>query len=717
MQTFPNNSIKPIRVGLAGAGYVSSYHARALKSLNHVQIVGVADLDGERAQQLATQFDIPGVYPTLAEMASAKPDVIHILTPPASHCQLTVEALRMGCHVFVEKPMAETTEECDQMIAAAKVAGRVLSVNHSARMDPIVLKALELVRNGACGDVLGVDFFRGSDYPPYAGGPVPAPYRVGAYPFQDLGVHGLYLLEAFLGRILNLDVRYSSSGRDPNLLFDEWRALAACEKGTGQMYLSWTARPMRNELIIQGTRGVIHVDCFLQTCVVRKKLPAPRFIGLVAGAVAEATSTLLHVPWNVLLFATGKLLPSPGIHTSVRAFYESLSAEAPPPVSAHEGRRIVAWMQQVSREANAEKDRRLGATVPVPRARILVTGATGFLGRALLQRLRQRGESVRVLVRRPLESLAQDPLIHQVCGDLGDPAAVDRAVCGVEVVYHVGAAMRGGRADFESGTVWGTRNIVAACLRHSVKKLVYVSSLTVLDHAGHRPGERVTESSPLEPRAEARGYYTQSKLEAEKIVLDAVCQQHLPAVILRPGQIFGAGAEKVAPSGTIAIAGRWVVIGNGELPLPLVYIDDVVDALLLAEKTNDADGSVFHLVDPAVVTQNEYLDLCQKAPGNALRIWRLPRWLPLGASVGVEALCGLLHRSAPVSRYRLRSARPLGRCDCSAAAEKLGWTLRTGVRAGLRAVFEPHRAETSEASTQQRLAPMAVDREDLKAQR
>ena len=266
---------------------------------------------------------------------------------------------------------------------------------------------------------------------------------------------------------------------------------------------------MRNELVIQGTRGVIHVDCFLQTCVVRKKLPAPRFIGLVAGAITEAASTLVNVPWNVLLFSLGKLQPSPGIHASVRAFYETLSAGAPPPVSAHEGRRIVAWMQQVSREANAEKERKLGAGVPVPPARILVTGATGFLGRVLLQRLRQRGEPVRVLVRRPLESLAQDPLIHQVCGDLGDPEAVDRAVRGVEVVYHLGAAMRGGKADFERGTVWGTRNIVAACLRHSVKKLVYVSSLTVLDHAGHRVGERVTESSPLEPRAEARGFYTQ----------------------------------------------------------------------------------------------------------------------------------------------------------------------------------------------------------------
>ena len=711
MQKQIGEFIQPVRVVLAGAGYVSAYHARALKSLDYVKIVGVVDPDIERARQLAAQFDIPAVYGSIAEAAAAEPQVVHVLTPPAFHCQLTLEALRMGCHVFVEKPMAETPEQCDQMIAAAQAAGRILSVNHSARMDPIVLQALDLVRNGVCGDVLAVDFFRGSDYPPYGGGPLPAPYRVGAYPFQDIGVHGLYLLEAFLGKILNLDVRYSSSGHDPNLLFDEWRATAACEKGSGHMYLSWSARPMRNELIIHGTRGIVQVDCFLQTCVVRKQLPGPRFIGLVTGTVASAASTLVKVPWNVLRFATGRLLSSPGIYNSVRAFHEALSQGSPPPVSADEGRRMVAWMQLVSREANAEKDRRLSAAATIPRARILVTGATGFLGRALLKRLRQSGEPIRVLVRRPLESWAQDPLIHQVCGNLGDPAAVDRAVRGVEVVYHVGAAMRGGKSDFECGTVWGTRNVVSACLDHSVKKLVYVSSLTVLDHAGHRAGEPVTESSPLEPHAEARGFYTQSKLEAEGIVLDAVRRLDLPAVILRPGQIFGAGVEKVPPSGTLAIAGRWVVIGDGKLSLPLVYVEDVVDALLLAANRSGLDGSVFHLVDDAVVSQNDYLDLCRKASGNALRIWRLPRWMLSGAAVGMEGLCGLLRRGAPVSRYRLQSAKPLAPCNCTAANRQLDWHPRIGTKEGLARVFGARDSQAARASGPEMATPAALAQE------
>src|SRR5437867_2408533 len=83
--------------------------------------------------------------------------------PPAQHPALRLEAIDMGCHVFVEKPMAETVADCDRMIARAREKGLVVSVNHSARMDPIVLQALDLLKQGVCGEITGADFFRSSD--------------------------------------------------------------------------------------------------------------------------------------------------------------------------------------------------------------------------------------------------------------------------------------------------------------------------------------------------------------------------------------------------------------------------------------------------------------------------------------------------------------------------------------------------------------------------
>ncbi len=678
---------KQLRVGLVGTGYVSQHHLRALKKLDYVQVAALCDSNLDRATKVAKQAGVARAYRSLDDLAPERLDVIHILTPPASHCALAVQALQMGCHVFVEKPMAPSSAECDRMIDAAKQTGRILSVNHSARMDPVVLHALRLVQQGACGDVLAVDFLRSSDYPPYAGGPLPDHYREGAYPFFDIGVHGLALFETFLGAIHAVDVRHVATGRDPYLTFDEWHGSIQCERGTGHLYLSWNVQPFQNELIIHGTRGVMHVDCYLQICTLRKRLPAPKIIQRIVTASTNSASTFFKVSANVVRFATGNLLPSPGIGVSVTKFYEALQQGAAPPISAEEGRRIVHWAEVATRGASADKRAMLAqAAIAPPPARTLVTGASGFLGRALVARLLGNGESIRILARRPIADFEGNPQVHVVRGDLGDPEAVERAVEGVELVYHVGAGMRGATEAFESGTVWGTKNIVASCLRHGIKRLVYVSSLSVLDHAGHKKGVPITESSPVEPHPERRGAYSQTKLIAENLVLDAMRNRNLPAVILRPGQIFGPGSEKTPPSGVIALAGRWLVMGSGRLPLNLVYIEDVVDALLLAATAPDVTGQVFQLVDPATLTQREYIEAAQTY-GAAPRVSYVPKPVLYTLAVGVELLGRVLGRSVPLSRYKIRSLAPISPFHCSAARDQLGWTPRVGAREGLLRTF------------------------------
>ena len=215
-----------LRVAVIGAGYVAKHHLAALSRLEFIDLVGIADLDLKAAQTLATEWKIPCAVQTLAELSAKKPNVVFVLTPPSSHCLLTLEALNMNCHVLVEKPMADTVSDCDAMIACAKERGLVLSVNHSDRLDPVVLHALKLVQSGFCGDVMAVDFLRSSEYPPYAGGPLPSMVSQGSYPFRDLGVHGLCLLEAFLGQVRELTINYRSTTRNSNLKFDEWHVAA-----------------------------------------------------------------------------------------------------------------------------------------------------------------------------------------------------------------------------------------------------------------------------------------------------------------------------------------------------------------------------------------------------------------------------------------------------------------------------------------------------------
>jgi len=180
--------------------------------------------------------------------------------------------------------------------------------------------------------------------------------------------------------------------------------------------------------------------------------------------------------------------------------------------------------------------------------------------------------------------------------------------------------------------------------------------------------------------------YTQAKTTAERMVLDATTECGLPAVIIRPGQIFGPGAETVSPNGVINIAGRWIVAGNGSRLLPLVYRDDVVDALIAAAERDGAVGQVINIVDPSAVDHNQYLRRCRTALGGT-PIHRVPVVLLAIAAAGIELLGKILKRGVPLSRYRIRSLKPLSPFDVSHAQRILGWQPRIGVEEGLRRTF------------------------------
>ena len=196
----------------------------------------------------------------------------------------------------------------------------------------------------------------------------------------------------------------------------------------------------------------------------------------------------------------------------------------------------------------------------------------------------------------------------------------------------------------------------------------------------------MNEQSAYEPHPDKRGAYTRTKLAAERCVLDAIRDRGLPAVVVRPGQIFGPGAERVTPNGTIALAGRWIAVGDGTQTLPLVYRDDAVDALLLAAERPDAAGRMFNVVDPDELPQQDYLRRCRQALPD-LGVSRSPTGLFMLLAHGVELLGRLLKREVPLTRYRVRSLRPLANFDGTAAATVLGWSPKVGVQRGLDLTF------------------------------
>ncbi|MCX5742457.1 MAG: NAD-dependent epimerase/dehydratase family protein, partial [Proteobacteria bacterium] len=313
------------------------------------------------------------------------------------------------------------------------------------------------------------------------------------------------------------------------------------------------------------------------------------------------------------------------------------------------------------------------------RVPFLVTGASGKVGRAMVARLRAQGHRVRVMMRRVPE--APQPDVEYAFGDLGDPAAVDRAVAGVEIVIHIGAATTGGWPEHQRGTVDGTRHVIDACTRHGVRQLVYLSSMSVIDWAGSAGHGPVTERANLEPRPDERGAYTRAKLEAERLVV-AAARQGLPCVILRPGQIFGGGIPLINGAVARAAAGRWLILGDGQLELPLVYLDDVIDAIEAAVDRRLTGGEVIQIIDPEHLTQRDVLALA----GSTRTIVAVPRALVFALGKLSEYPLRVLGRQSPIASYRLASALARLHYDSDRAASLLGWHPRIGVRAGIRLV-------------------------------
>jgi nucleoside-diphosphate-sugar epimerase len=209
----------------------------------------------------------------------------------------------------------------------------------------------------------------------------------------------------------------------------------------------------------------------------------------------------------------------------------------------------------------------------------LVTGGGGFLGGAIVRKLLERGDSVRSLARGDYPDL-QALGVETIRGDVADQKITSQAVQGVDAVFHVAAkaGIWGPRVDFVRANVDGTRNVVDACRKHGVGKLILTSSPSVIYGGGDIEG--ADESLPYPTRFDAD--YPATKAEAERLVLDRN-EPNLATVALRPHLIWGPGDNHLIPRIIArARAGRLRKIGNRRNLVDSIYIDNAADAHLLA---------------------------------------------------------------------------------------------------------------------------------------
>jgi nucleoside-diphosphate-sugar epimerase len=283
---------------------------------------------------------------------------------------------------------------------------------------------------------------------------------------------------------------------------------------------------------------------------------------------------------------------------------------------------------------------------------------------------------VRALVRagrdvEPLRRLGIDLAV----GDLRDAASVRAACRGVRYVYHCGALVSdwGSRADFQQTNVVGTQHVVEAAVAEGVQRLVHLSSAAVY---GYPRRDLIDESCPQRSR---RIPYIETKIAAEQVVRRAVDQHRLPAVMLRPVMVFGPGCQNYVGEVIRHLRrGSLVLFDRGRHVAGLAYVENVVDAIVLAGQGEAAAGQAWNVWDDSPVTWKEYFDALADGIGVRRAGWSLPTSLAYGLAVASEA-AGRLVRLRHRPWLTRMAVLELGRSQCydiSLARRHLGYTPR-----------------------------------------
>jgi nucleoside-diphosphate-sugar epimerase len=237
--------------------------------------------------------------------------------------------------------------------------------------------------------------------------------------------------------------------------------------------------------------------------------------------------------------------------------------------------------------------------------KILLTGATGFIGGHLARRLlTERRAAVRALVRNPAKAAEIAKLgAELVEGDLTDPASLERAVSGCSLVIHAAAQLVSvpRREVFEESNVGGTENLLRAAAAAKVARFVHLSTIAVF---GLGTEGEVDERSP---RRHSGDDYSDTKVDSEEVVLRYGREGRLPLVVLRPSMVYGPGSThwSVIPLKRIKKEKLFVVSGGHGL-VNYVYIDNLIDAILLAAEDDRAIGEAFNVNDGAVSWRDFY---------------------------------------------------------------------------------------------------------------
>ena len=320
---------------------------------------------------------------------------------------------------------------------------------------------------------------------------------------------------------------------------------------------------------------------------------------------------------------------------------------------------------------------------------VLVTGAGGYTGSALVKRLAAEGARVRAFVRRNGSRRPLPEGVEPFEGNLAVPADCERATRGIDTVFNVAAVFRrvgGGRSEMEAVHVGATESLLRAAKEAGCRRFVHTSTMGVHGHVEESPGD---EESPYSPGDD----YQETKLEGELLARRLAPELGVPLAVVRPCGIYGPGDTRFLKLVRPIDRGWFLMLGRGTIHMHLAYIDDLVDGFLLAGQKDEAVGEVFLVGEDRSIALR---DLAKVIAG-LLRVkaprMRIPVWPVYAAGWLCELLCAPFGIEPPLHRRRVAFFTKNRSFRVDKARRELGYEPKVSAEEGFRRVIEWYRAE------------------------
>ncbi|MEM9414665.1 MAG: NAD(P)-dependent oxidoreductase [Planctomycetota bacterium] len=325
--------------------------------------------------------------------------------------------------------------------------------------------------------------------------------------------------------------------------------------------------------------------------------------------------------------------------------------------------------------------------------KIFITGASGFIGSAVARRLLEEGHTLRALTRHPerLKKCVSSDAVEVIVGDIVDADIVDQASAGCEMAYAIAGTFREPNlsdARYRAVNTAASENMIRSAAKNGLKRVVHCSTCGI--HGSAAPGQSINEDDPFN----GIGIYEETKAAGEIRARELGKELGVDVAVIRPTQVYGPGDTRLLKLFKMANKDRPLIIGSGKGGYHLVYIDDLVDAFMLAGTSDQAVGEAFLIGGGEVPSLNEMFAELGRVFGRENQKPRRPPAMPfLVAGIVCEAVCRPLGISPPIYRRRVEFFTNNRSFDITKARERLGYDPKVTMADGLRRTAQWYRDE------------------------